>query len=125
MERAGGERAGSGGLQNLIDSWFAADASMAPSKFGSFQDDYRALTGHSNPFVWQSELFGMFLNGEIPEALNLPTGLGKTSVISLWLLALGHQALRSPSGITLPRRIVWGSCACTSPKIHSDSNRCL
>lgn len=49
----------------------------------------------------------MLLNGEIPEALNLPTGLGKTSVIALWLIALGRQALRSPFGITLPRRIVW------------------
>jgi len=52
------------------------------------------------PMLWQKRLLEMFLRGEIPAALDLPTGLGKTSVMTLWLIA---RALGSP----LPRRLVY------------------
>jgi len=39
------------------------------------------------PFPWQQTLLAEFLAGEIPSALDIPTGLGKTSVMAIWLVA--------------------------------------
>jgi CRISPR-associated endonuclease/helicase Cas3 len=64
-----------------------------------FEEIFTDLTGHK-PNLWQHRLFKNFLKGEIPAALDLPTGLGKTSVMALWLLARG----RNPG---LPRRLVY------------------
>lgn len=57
------------------------------------------LTG-LNPYRWQSRLFLLFLQGNIPNALDVPTGLGKTSVMGIWLAS---RALGSP----VPRRLVY------------------
>lgn len=52
-------------------------------------------------FRWQRRLFRRFMDGaDFPEALDLPTGLGKTSVMAIWLLARAYN----PS---LPRRLVY------------------
>lgn len=64
-----------------------------------FEAQFSALTG-LRPFRWQARLFGRFVNGDVPSALDLPTGLGKTSVMALWLLARARRA-------TLPRRLVY------------------
>ncbi len=55
-----------------------------------FIDCFNQLTGH-HPFDWQEKLFHKFCNGEFPEACDIPTGLGKTNVIAIWLIALGFQ----------------------------------
>src|SRR5438045_1079084 len=66
-----------------------------------FKATFRALTDH-DPFPWQIELFEKwFINGNFPHSCNLPTGLGKTSVIAIWLIAL----LNHPDKI--PRRLVY------------------
>ena len=40
-----------------------------------FAEDFQALTGHP-PFRWQTRLFQRhFAKGDIPAALDLPTGL--------------------------------------------------
>ena len=65
----------------------------------SFQQTFELLTGFP-PFHWQSRLYERFLQGEIPETCVLPTGLGKTSVITIWLIALANQA-------ELPRRLLY------------------
>lgn len=44
------------------------------------------ITGFK-PYRWQSRLFSHFLTGNIPDVLDIPTGLGKTSVIGIWLAA--------------------------------------
>jgi len=62
--------------------------------------DALGLTGNDSPFAWQEELLGCFVRGEIPEALDLPTGLGKTAVIAIWLVA-------RTCGASLPRRLVY------------------
>lgn len=54
---------------------------------GQFEADFTALTGNA-PFPWQRTLFDSFMEGKIPPVCDLPTGLGKTSVIAIWLLAL-------------------------------------
>lgn len=64
-----------------------------------FDDDFACLTG--NPaFPWQRALYERFVAGRFPKACDLPTGLGKTSAIALWVLALAQN----PS---LPRRLVY------------------
>lgn len=65
----------------------------------AFDVDFELLTGNP-PFPWQRALYERFVAGDFPKACDLPTGLGKTSVIALWLLALA----KDPS---LPRRLVY------------------
>jgi CRISPR-associated endonuclease/helicase Cas3 len=64
-----------------------------------FAEAFRAVTGYT-PFPWQEALFGRFSKGEIPPLCNLPTGLGKTNVIAVWLIALAR-------GARVPRRLVY------------------
>lgn len=67
----------------------------------SFAELFRALTDYS-PMPWQDNLYHeFFLKGQIPDYCNLPTGLGKTSVIAIWLIALANAADK------LPRRLVY------------------
>lgn len=54
-----------------------------------------------DPFPWQQSLYERFSRGEIPSTANLPTGLGKTSVVAIWLIAL----LTHPDKV--PRRLVY------------------
>jgi CRISPR-associated endonuclease/helicase Cas3 len=54
---------------------------------------------------WQNRLFDQFIDGKIPAALDLPTGLGKTSVMAIWVLA---RALATEIALrTIPRRLVY------------------
>jgi len=66
--------------------------------------DFRRALGlaeHESPFLWQEELLAKF-NAGIGQrtSLDIPTGLGKTSVIAAWLVARSQRA-------PLPRRLVY------------------
>lgn len=65
----------------------------------TFDDAFDHLTGNP-PFPWQQALYHRFLAGDVPQVCDLPTGLGKTSVIAIWLIALAHNP-------RLPRRLVY------------------
>lgn len=65
----------------------------------AFADDFRALTGHA-PLRWQARLFDALMGGSMPDRLDLPTGLGKTSVMAVWLIARAR-------GAPVPRRLVY------------------
>jgi CRISPR-associated endonuclease/helicase Cas3 len=65
-----------------------------------FGNAFRSLTGN-DPFPWQRALYDHFAIGDFPASCNLPTGLGKTNVIAVWLVAL----LNKPMNI--PRRLVY------------------
>jgi CRISPR-associated endonuclease/helicase Cas3 len=70
-----------------------------------FTTAFRALTGmtkpQEQPFPWQRELYDKwFSQGKFPDACVLPTGLGKTAVIAVWLIALAN-------GKPVPRRLVY------------------
>lgn len=68
-----------------------------------FELTFRALTGledKDSPFPWQEKLFRSFSLGVVPPSCNIPTGLGKTMVIPLWLIALS-------TGSNLPRKLVY------------------
>ena len=62
---------------------------------------FRALEAdHRAPLKWQTRLYERFVRGDVPGKCQLPTGLGKTSVIPIWLIALC-------AGAALPRRLVY------------------
>ncbi|MFY7952905.1 MAG: type I-G CRISPR-associated helicase/endonuclease Cas3g [Armatimonadaceae bacterium] len=68
----------------------------------NFDAFFKALTGNP-PFPWQQALYQRFIADRpdnIPASCNLPTGLGKTSVIAVWLIALAN-------GANVPRRLVY------------------
>lgn len=52
---------------------------------------------------WQLRLLKRLRAGDIPGAVDLPTGLGKTAVMALWLIARAFQDGRT----VLPRRLVY------------------
>lgn len=58
------------------------------------------LDSTAAPFPWQTRLLDDLVQGRLPSALDLPTGLGKTSVMAIWLVA---RALGAP----VPRRLVY------------------
>ena len=60
---------------------------------------FRAIAGH-DPYPWQRRLYAALARGAVPDAVDIPTGLGKTATVVLALLA----RLARPA---LPRRIVY------------------
>lgn len=71
----------------------------------SFPACFEALTGY-RPLRWQRRLFEQISAGAIPSACDLPTGLGKTSVIPIWLIAVAWSADASMA-TQIPRRLVY------------------
>ena len=64
-----------------------------------FDQAFETLTEHE-PFPWQRRLFGKLRDGDLPSAVDIPTGLGKTAAMAVWLLARA-------AGASLPRRLVY------------------
>ncbi|PIE24293.1 MAG: type I-U CRISPR-associated helicase/endonuclease Cas3 [Planctomycetota bacterium] len=70
----------------------------------------KAITGYlrdaldlppgASAFPWQQRLLDRFLDGELPRSLDVPTGLGKTASMAIWLLA---KAMGAP----VPTRLVY------------------
>ncbi len=69
-----------------------------------FEEGFRSLTGFA-PMKWQERLFERLVKNDVPTICDIPTGLGKTSVLPLWLLALVEQAESGP--VRLPRRMIY------------------
>jgi CRISPR-associated endonuclease/helicase Cas3 len=65
-----------------------------------FDACFTKLTGNP-PFPWQHRLHHLFASGHFPEACSIPTGLGKTSVLPIWLIALAVNPDK------VPRRLVY------------------
>ncbi len=65
-----------------------------------FRKGFEALTGNE-PFPWQEAMYHRLATDDIPDSCNLPTGLGKTSIIPIWLMALAN------SFPNVPRRLVY------------------
>ena len=58
------------------------------------------LTDGDSPFPWQYTLLDRLCAEDPPRALDIPTGLGKTATIAIWLLARA-------AGADVPRRLVY------------------
>ncbi|MCP9452385.1 MAG: type I-U CRISPR-associated helicase/endonuclease Cas3, partial [Nitrospira sp.] len=70
-----------------------------------FDHLFHHLTGNK-PFPWQKRLYDELVQKQFRTQCDVPTGLGKTSVIAVWLLALVHHA-RNGSLNRFPRRLVY------------------
>lgn len=58
------------------------------------------LAEHETPFPWQEDLLNRLIKGSEVGVLDIPTGLGKTSVMAIWLVA---RAM----GAKVPRRMAY------------------
>ncbi len=65
---------------------------------------FEALTGYS-ALRWQRRLFDRLTKSIPTKGCDLPTGLGKTSIIPIWLIALASRA--ESESVTLPRRLIY------------------
>lgn len=70
-----------------------------------FDKYFERLTEHRR-FPWQRQLFDELIQKQFRKTCDIPTGLGKTSVITVWLLALAYHA-RNKSLNDFPRRLVY------------------
>ena len=71
----------------------------------SFARQFEVLTGFK-PMSWQQRLYDEhFAKGKLPSAVSVPTGLGKTAVMAIWLTALARQMESGEA--SLPRRLVY------------------
>jgi CRISPR-associated endonuclease/helicase Cas3 len=75
------------------------DTPLEQDELARFRKNFGVLQLNP-PLPWQERLFQDFCRGELPSALDLPTGLGKTSVMAIWYLAL-------KAGAPVPRRLVY------------------
>ena len=72
----------------------------------NFASMFETLTGHA-PLRWQQRLYDEhFARGEPPSAISVPTGLGKTAVMAIWLVSLAEQ-MKARGKPELPRRLVY------------------
>ncbi|MEY9211419.1 CRISPR-associated endonuclease/helicase Cas3 [Thermobifida halotolerans] len=81
------------------------------SKFdvAAFEEFYRAIHGDREPFPWQNALMSRLLDGQDwPDAIDVPTGLGKTSLldIAVFAAATGVPAARRRVFFVVDRRLV-------------------
>jgi CRISPR/Cas system-associated endonuclease/helicase Cas3 len=81
-------------------------AAVTPSPFAtglaaliSFEQDFMNLTDRQ-PFSWQVRFFRALEHGQIPNRCVIPTGLGKTSLLAIWLIAKAR-------GLSVPNRLVY------------------
>ncbi|GIW75949.1 MAG: type I-U CRISPR-associated helicase/endonuclease Cas3 [Phycisphaerae bacterium] len=52
----------------------------------SFESLFEKLTGFQ-PQCWQKRLYHKYFLSELPRVIDLPTGLGKTMIMAIWLIA--------------------------------------
>ena len=87
----------------------AGSLAVSPDERTGFEKTFEALTGKA-PFPWQWELFRRLVAGDWPDPISIPTGLGKTSVMAVWALALARDLMdlrRSQRDPLLPRRLAY------------------
>ena len=65
-----------------------------------FERQFESLTGKP-PLSWQARLYhDHFAKNDLCSVIDLPTGMGKTSIIAIWLIARGTNE-------NLPRRLIY------------------
>ncbi len=67
---------------------------------------FQKLTDNK-PFHWQQEMYKRFLDNDLPDKCDVPTGLGKTSSIAIWLLALGEALIKKQKPRRIPLRLIY------------------
>lgn len=82
---------------------------------GDFGANFSAIFGFP-PYAWQDRLYrDHFSIGSLPGAVEIPTGLGKTAVMALWLLARLHGAHVLCCSLEVAAAFqAWSNSACPS-----------
>lgn len=62
-----------------------------------FDSLFVKLTGMPATLSWQERLFRRFCSDDIPNTIDMPTGLGKTMVMAIWLLARVKHPEKMPT----------------------------
>lgn len=82
---------------------------VSPNERDVFEKTFKVLTGKAR-FPWQWRLFERLVGGDWPDPIAIPTGLGKTSVMAVWVLALAWELMelrRSWREPRIPRRLAY------------------
>ncbi len=83
----------------MTHPWLGGEA-VSSADPAHFKSHFKQLTGFA-PLSWQERLYeDHFHLGRLPGGVDIPTGLGKTSIIALWLIARAF-------GTKIPRRLVY------------------
>ena len=69
-----------------------------------FYELFKKIKGFP-PYPWQNRFYQSVIDGKIPMYLDIPTGLGKTSIMLIWLIAKA-KSLQNPK-IKIPTRLVY------------------
>jgi CRISPR-associated endonuclease/helicase Cas3 len=77
---------------------------MASLQSDQFADFFRAVHGHA-PFDWQRRFAGEVLSKGFHDAVRVPTGCGKTSILDIAVFHLALDADRKPDKRTAARRL--------------------
>ena len=80
-----------------VEDALESEGAQAPAP-GPEVPHFRALAG-DDPYPWQRRLYARLVAGKVPEAVDVPTGCGKTACVLLVLLARFENR-------SLPRRVV-------------------
>jgi len=72
-----------------------------------FDQHYSVLRAPYRPMKWMSRMFNDLIRGKVPSLVDLPTALGKTDVVVIWLIALAWYAQNRDRANPIPRRLVW------------------
>lgn len=72
-----------------------------------FKTYFPKLTCFPEPYCWQEDLFLELVTGKWPTDVCLPTGMGKTSVIAIWFLAMLQERMQESVVPSIPRRLIW------------------
>jgi CRISPR-associated endonuclease/helicase Cas3 len=70
---------------------------LAAERFPEFFETVRGF----EPFPWQDDLVTRIIEGDWPDVVDVPTGLGKTSIIDVWAFALAVHAQRDRRAVPL------------------------
>jgi CRISPR-associated endonuclease/helicase Cas3 len=87
------------------DAFFHRTTSRTIVEPDFFSLAFKALTDN-DPLRWQKRLYNQMRAGNLPVICDLPTGLGKTSVIPIWLIAFASQ-IEAGEAPRLPRRLIY------------------
>ncbi len=77
-----------------------------PGSFPTFEKFSTAIHGRA-PFPWQARLAGSVAEGQWPEQIGVPTGLGKSTCIEIAVWALASQGARPPAQRTAATRVYY------------------
>ncbi len=69
-----------------------------------FYELFKKVKGFS-PYPWQHRFYQSIIDGKIPTYLDIPTGLGKTSIMLIWIIAKAKSLQNTK--IRIPTRLVY------------------